>query len=161
MSKVDIDEVLKIATPFIRVYEGLRLKPYLCSAKVPTIGYGSTRYLNGVKVTLKDPPISKETAEIMLRDSLKTTYLPSVLSLCPTLETPHQVAAILSWVYNLGAANLQSSTLRKKILRKLWAEVPKELMKWVFAAGVKSRGLENRRKAEVILFNSSQRQTLK
>ena len=28
----------------ITQWEGLKLSPYLCSAGVPTIGYGSTRY---------------------------------------------------------------------------------------------------------------------
>ena len=40
-------------------FEGLSLKPYLCSAGVPTIGYGNTYYPNGKKVTLKDKPITK------------------------------------------------------------------------------------------------------
>ena len=40
-------------------FEGLSLKPYLCSAKVPTIGYGNTYYLNGKRVTLLDGRITR------------------------------------------------------------------------------------------------------
>lgn len=43
-------------------FEGLRLSPYLCSAKVPTIGYGSTFYPSGIKVTMNDKPITQATA---------------------------------------------------------------------------------------------------
>jgi len=32
--------------------EGLRLKPYLCTAGVPTIGLGNTFYEDGRKVTI-------------------------------------------------------------------------------------------------------------
>ena len=47
----------------IAEFEGLSLKPYLCSAKVPTIGYGSTFYENGTKVKLTDAPITKQRAD--------------------------------------------------------------------------------------------------
>ena len=42
----------------IKKYEGLRLRPYICPAGVPTIGYGNTFYPNGKSVTMDDPPIS-------------------------------------------------------------------------------------------------------
>ena len=43
-------------------FEGLRLKPYLCSAKISTIGYGNTYYPDGKRVTLLDKEITKEYA---------------------------------------------------------------------------------------------------
>ena len=46
----------------ITEFEGLSLKPYLDSIKVPTIGYGNTYYDNGKRVTLLDNPITKEYA---------------------------------------------------------------------------------------------------
>ena len=42
------------AVDLIKNFEGLRLTPYLCSAGVPTIGYGSTFYEDGRKVSLQD-----------------------------------------------------------------------------------------------------------
>ena len=44
----------------IKKYEGFSSKPYLCPAKVPTIGYGATYYPNGKAVTLKDTPIAEK-----------------------------------------------------------------------------------------------------
>ena len=55
------------AVDLIKHFEGLRLTPYLCSAGVPTIGYGSTFYEDGRKVSLQDPPITKERAEELLQ----------------------------------------------------------------------------------------------
>lgn len=147
-----VKEACEIAWPLIQKYEGFSSKPYLDSVSVPTIGYGSTFYPDGRKVTLQDTPISKETATVLLKYTIQKIYLPAVLSLCPTLETPHQIAAILSWTYNLGPTNLRSSTLRKKILAKKWDEVPKELLKWSYAKGKFLQGLANRRSSEALIF---------
>ena len=48
----------------IRRFEGLRLRPYLCPAGIPTIGYGHT----GPEVTLHSPPISRSLAEAWLEE---------------------------------------------------------------------------------------------
>ncbi len=40
----------------IKSFEGFSSKPYLCPAKIPTIGYGATFYPDGKKVTMKDSP---------------------------------------------------------------------------------------------------------
>ena len=51
----------------IKKYEGFSSStPYLCPAKVPTIGYGATYYPNGKVVTLKDTPITEKQADEML-----------------------------------------------------------------------------------------------
>ena len=47
----------------ITKHEGLSLKPYLCPAKIPTIGYGNTYYSDGKRVTLLDKQITKEEAK--------------------------------------------------------------------------------------------------
>lgn len=154
MSELTIDKILEIGLPLIKTFEGLRLKPYLCSANVPTIGYGSTFYMDGRRVALTDPSISIETAEALLRQSVLTNYLPYVLTLCPGLETYNQVAAILSWTYNLGVGNLRSSTLRKVINKKEFDKVPAQLKKWNLANGKVSAGLSTRRLMEAKLFAS-------
>ena len=52
------EEGYKLITKF----EGFSSKPYLCSAKIPTIGYGNTYYPDGKRVTLLDDDITKEKA---------------------------------------------------------------------------------------------------
>lgn len=148
---MDIEQVLWYALALCRKYEGLYLKPYMCPAGVPTIGYGATFYENGAKVTLKDKPITKERAEELLRYHLKKSFLPSVIKLCPTLDTESNTAAILDFAFNLGAGNLKSSTLRKRILARQWQDVPAELKKWNKAGGKVLRGLTLRRESEAVL----------
>lgn len=149
---VNVEKALETSLVLIRRFEGLRLKPYLCSAGVPTIGYGSTYYLDGSRVHLTDPSISKEMAEELLRKTVLNTYFPAVLSLCPTLETEGQLASITSFAYNLGVNALKTSTLRKKILSKEWGAAKKELLKWTKAGGRELNGLVIRRKAESEIF---------
>jgi lysozyme len=144
----------EIAATLCRRFEGLVLKPYLCSAGVPTIGYGATYYLDGRPVTLKDPPISREAAERMLILQIERDFLPAVVRLCPVLlhETPERLAAIIDFAFNCGHGALRASTLRRKINAELWNEVPVQLMRWNRAGGRVLRGLTIRRQAEANLI---------
>ncbi|MBI5270716.1 MAG: lysozyme [Burkholderiales bacterium] len=135
----------------IRRFEGFRSRPYLCPAGVPTIGYGQTRYLDGRRVRLSDPPISQAAAERLLLLTVQRTYLPAVQRLCPGIDHPERLAAIIDFTFNLGSGALQASTLRRRINAGRWDDVPAELRKWVWAAGKRLRGLVLRREAEVAL----------
>lgn len=147
------DPALTIAANLCRQFEGLYLKPYLCPAGVCTIGYGSTRYENGVKVQLSDPPITRQRAEAMLLHEL-TKIQPTVLKLCPGLASwgPGSLAAILDFAFNLGTGNLQASTLRKKINAKDVKGARQELQKWVRGGGKVLPGLVRRRASEAALL---------
>ncbi|MDW3682923.1 lysozyme [Cupriavidus sp. CV2] len=141
-----------VAAALARRFEGLYLCPYLCPAGVPTIGYGATRYLDGRAVTLNDPPITREVAEAMLLEQVRTIYLPAVLKLCPGVDTPERLAALIDFAFNLGAGNLRASTLRKRVNAGRWSDVPAEFRKWVRGGGRVLRGLVLRREAEADLI---------
>lgn len=147
-----INLAIKVSLELIARFEGCVLTPYLCPAGVPTIGYGSTRYLDGTAVQLTDKPITKAYARHLLLMSVYTEYLPGVIKLCPGITEPEQMAAIIDFTYNLGVSRLKASTLRKRINDDLWGEVPTELRKWVWAGGRRLRGLERRREAEIELL---------
>lgn len=141
------------AVELIKEFEGLKLTPYLCSAGVPTIGYGSTFYLDGRRVTLQDPPITKEQANELLYNTLSRVFIPGVLRACPVLiGHPNKLGAIVSFAYNLGVGRLQASTLRRRINEQNWPEAEKELLRWNLNQGKPSRGLIRRREAERQLF---------
>lgn len=140
------------ATALCRRFEGLFLRPYLCPAGVPSIGFGATYYEDGSRVTLHDAPITRVRAESLLLWMVRTVYLPAVLRLCPRATDPNRLAALIDFAFNLGISNLKMSTLRKRVNAGQWQKVPAELRKWVFANGRKLRGLELRREAEAILI---------
>lgn len=149
MTRSEFNELaVRVAAALARRFEGLHLHPYLCPAGVPTIGYGATYYLDGRSVRLTDPPISKQTAEVMLRDMVRTVYLPAVLKLCPHVDTPERLAALIDFAFNLGSGNLKASTLRKRVNAADWDAAGRELMKWIRGGGKVLRGLVLRREAE-------------
>ena len=152
MSK--ITNISKKGVDLIKSFEGLRLKPYLCSAKVPTIGYGNTFYENGSKVTLKDEAITEARATELLEWSLNK-FEQYVDSYCIDTINQNQFDALVSFCYNLGPANLKSSTLLKKVNKDPNdPTIRAEFMKWNKAGGRALAGLTRRREAEANLYFS-------
>lgn len=147
-----IDLAIAVAMALMRRFEGLYLTAYLCPAGVPTIGYGATYYEDGTRVTLLDPAITRERAEALLIWMVRTVYLPQVMRLCPGIDNPNRLAALIDFAFNLGASALKNSTLRRKVNAGAWDAVPGELRKWVRAAGKALRGLVIRREAEAVLI---------
>lgn len=143
---------IEIAAALARRFEGLYLTPYLCPAGVPTIGYGATYYEGGTPVKMTDPQITKERAEELLLWMVRTKYLPTVMRLCPKIDTPERVAALIDFTFNLGGGNLKASTLRRKVNAQEWDAVPAELRKWIRGGGKPLKGLILRREAEIALI---------
>lgn len=146
---------LDIATELCRRFEGYRAKPYLCPAGVPTIGYGSTFYADGRKVTLQDPPMDEPTARALLVHELMHRYAPGTIRQCPILLTLAlqtndwgKLNAIVDFAYNLGIGRLQTSTLRRKINAQDWEGAKEQLMLWTRGGGKVLPGLVKRREAE-------------
>lgn len=144
---------IKTARDLCLVFEGMYLKPYLCPANVPTVGVGSTFYESGVRVTLKDPPITRERAMQLLDHELEQC-LPKVLRLCPGLPDwgDEATGAILDFAFNCGTGALGASTLRKRINADDAEGARAELMKWVRGGGKVLPGLVRRRAAEAALL---------
>lgn len=136
----------------IKEFEGLRLKPYLCSAKVPTIGYGNTFYEDGTKVKLTDPPITNERA-IQLLHLILANFEKHVDSYCRDDINQNQFDALVSFAYNCGTGALKSSTLLKKVnANPNDPTIRAEFMKWTRAGGKQLAGLIRRRTAESNLY---------
>lgn len=133
-------------------FEGLYLRPYLCPAGVATIGVGATFYEDGTRVSLRDPPITRERALQLLRWHILQRFLPATRRLCPGADTPGRLAALVDFAFNLGEGNLRASTLRRKVNAGAWDEVPAQFMRWNKAGGRTLAGLTRRRSAEVGLL---------
>ena len=153
---MDVEKVIKTSDrgiDLLKVFEGFRSKPYQCSAKVWTIGWGSTRLADGSRVTQNTPEMSKDEAESLLRKQLMS-YEQAVLRLVPCKLTQSQFDSLVSFAYNLGSGSLRASTLRKKVI-KGDPTAPDEFPRWSYASGKFIRGLHRRRMAERNLFLSS------
>jgi lysozyme len=136
----------------IKEFEGLKLKPYLCSASVPTIGYGSTYYENGKKVKLTDAPITKERADALFQ-IVADDFAKRVVPLIKKPLTQNQFNSIVSFAFNLGVRALQNSTLLRLVnINPNDANIAKEFLKWNKAGGRVLQGLTNRRIKESALY---------
>ena len=136
----------------IKRFESFRSKPYLCPAGVPTIGYGTTIYPSGKKVTINDQEITESEANVYL--SYDVVKFEKSVSACVTQKiNQNQFDALISFTYNLGSDALRKSTLLKKInINPSDVSIRTEFSKWVRAGGVILRGLVSRRIAESNLY---------
>ena len=141
------------AIALIKQFEGFRAAPYRCPAGIPTIGYGSTRYADGVAVKLTDPPISEAQAVEIMRATLGT-YEDAVNRYASIPLNQNQFDALTDFAYNAGAQNLRTSTLLKKLNLGDMAGAAREFGRWVNGGGKRLAGLVNRRAAEQALFLS-------
>ena len=133
----------------IKKFEGCELEAYQCSAGVWTIGYGHTK-----GVTPSDS-ISQEEAEQMLVDELHE-YESYVNEYVTVALSQNQFDALVSWVYNLGPANLKASTMLKVLNSGEYEDVPAQIKRWNKAGGKVLEGLIRRREAEACLFQGKE-----
>ena len=149
-----ITKISKKGLDLIKKFEGIKLKPYLCSAGVPTIGYGNTLYENGKKVSLKDTIITEQRATELLSNSLQNLE-QHVDSFCRDDINQNQFDALVSFAFNLGPYNLKSSTLLKKVNKNPNdPTIRDEFMRWTKAGGKVLKGLVERRQCEADLYFS-------
>jgi lysozyme len=138
----------------ITKHEGLKLKPYLCPAKIPTIGYGNTYYPDGKRVTLLDKDITKQQAFDMFKE-VANRFAKRVDTLVTSNINQNQFNALVSFAYNVGTGNFSSSTLLKKVNRNPDdLTIKDEFLRWNKAGGKVLNGLTNRRNEEADLYFS-------
>jgi lysozyme len=137
---------------FIRAQEGCSDKVYADSAGVLTAGYGHVILGRNVGDPVSNQAIQDwlESDAAIAARRLEDQIGPDIIAEL----TVHQYAALLSFVFNLGAS--PDWTIWKRLKAKQFDQVPLELMKFVNARVggqmVKVQGLVNRRAAEVALW---------
>lgn len=132
-------------TDLIRRWEGLRLKAYLDTGGVWTIGYGHTATARpGMVITQKE-------AEYLLAKDTKWAR-GAVEELVKVPLNNNQREALLSFTYNLGRSQFSKSTLLRKLNKEDYQGAAKEFLRWVYDNGKFIQGLKNRRKDEVRVF---------
>lgn len=129
----------------IKKYEGLATKAYKCSAGVWTIGYGHT------KTAKPNMIINESKAKELLTEDVKEAEL-AVNRLVKVPLTQNQFDALVSFTFNLGTGNLNSSTLLRMLNKKLYNEAADQLLRWNRAGGRVLAGLTRRRQEERELF---------
>lgn len=143
----------------VKKFEGLHkvqkdgmIASYRCPAGKWTIGWGHTKGVrSGQKITV-------EQAEDFLRQDLEECCNQVIAAVKVDLSQA-QLDALVSFVFNLGIGNFQSSTLLKKLNRGDYDGAATEFSKWNKARDAKTGvlgslpGLTRRRTAEAALFS--------
>ena len=149
----------------IKAFEGCHNTPYLCPAKLWTIGYGHVLYPEQARLKADERPAyplkpehnrvwDADEIDALLQEDLQR-FEAGVLRLCPAAaNNDSHFDAIVSFSFNVGLGNLQASTLRMKYNRGDFEGAADEFLKWRKSNGVVLRGLERRREAERALFLS-------
>ncbi|MFJ1518449.1 lysozyme [Acinetobacter sp. ABJ_C1_1] len=143
-------KISSVGIDLIKGFEGLRLKAYDDGVGVWTIGFGTIKYPNGIRVKPRDSCTSQQ-AEDYLRNDL-SAFENAVNSLVKAKLTQNQFDALVSFTYNLGETNLSKSTLLKKLNAGDYQGAADQFLVWNKAGGKVMKGLVRRREAERSLF---------
>ena len=133
----------------IKSFEGLRLDKYQDAIGKWTIGYGHLILPN----ENFPRPLMLQEAEDLLRADLGMTER-GIRQMVKVDLNQNQFDALVSFAFNLGPANLKSSTLLRKVNSGDFNGAAEEFPKWNHAGGQVLAGLTARRNAEKNLFLS-------
>jgi len=145
--------VSKNGLDLIKEFESFKSKPYLCPSQKATIGWGSTYYPDGKKVTLQDKEITEEKAFEILEYIANKDFGSNINKVVKVPLNQNQFDALVSFAYNIGNGNFNSSTLLRWLNQGNYKEASMQLLKWDKSKGIVLNGLTKRRKAEKELFD--------
>ena len=156
----DLNDVLGIAIDEMHVspsgvdlicnFEGLRLKAYDDGVGVWTIGFGTTKYPNGIRVK-KGDTCTLDQAKAYMQNDLKS-FEQTVNNTVKVPLNQNQFDALVSLAYNIGSTAFKNSTLVKRLNEGNYNAAANQFNVWVNAGGKRMQGLVNRRAAEKTLF---------
>ncbi|MBS1188794.1 MAG: putative lysozyme [Rhodocyclaceae bacterium] len=132
-----------IAAPFLRRVEGVRMVPYCCEAGRLTNGCGH--------VLLPGDPAGAVTM-----GQVEAWLWQDMSRAADEIDVPglsaNEAAALLSFVFNVGAGAWKKSTLRRMLLNGDKRGAADQFRLWCHVGGRRSEGLAKRRANERAIF---------
>lgn len=150
--QVEETTLSKEGLELLKKHEGFRSSAYLCPAGVWTIGYGSTFYEDGRKVSPGDKISEEEATRLLIK--VAKDFEREILERVKVPLNSNQLSALVSFVYNIGVGAFSSSTLLRVLNQGNYQEASKQLLRWNKGGGRVLPGLVTRRKEEKQLFES-------
>lgn len=134
---------IALITPYIQKWEGTRNVPYHDTANVLTVCTGHT----GPDVVPRTYYTNTQCAALTQEDLQKAAS--GVLKYSPTLQNhPMQLAAAISFSYNVGIGEYAKSSVSKDFNAGNFRAGCSAMLKYTYAGGKYSKGLDNRRHKE-------------
>ena len=133
----------------IRQFEGFSVCQYRDVAGKQTIGWGHlVREEDGLPACI----LPARAKTLLAQDLVGVNYC--VDKNVQAWITGDQVDALGDWIFNMGCGRLQTSTLLRQVNAQRGTEdVAHEFRRWVYAGGIKQRGLVIRRAIEAQLYS--------
>ena len=121
---------------------------YLDVVGVPTACYGQTgRAFDGTHIKLGQKFTDEQCAEMIAEELVKfDKQLDKVFKV--EYRNDYQHAAMVSFAYNMGIANVKTSTLARLFNQGEYEQACDQLSRWVYAKKKKYGGLVRRREVE-------------
>jgi lysozyme len=155
----DVLNTYKAGIELLKEFEGSgHLTAYKCPAGVWTIGWGSTKHLDGRPVQAGDK-VSQAAADQMLLGTIASEVLPALSKISHWGEmSAEQQGALISFAWNLGwdfygAEGFE--TISRRLREKDWQKVPEALLLYRNPGSSFEAGLRRRREAEGKLWRLS------
>lgn len=147
----DVLKTYAAGIALLKQFEGCETNAYKCPAGVWTIGWGSTRGINGRPVKQGDR-ITQAAADQLLAKVIDTEVLPALRKIPHWGEmSAEQQGALVSFAWNLGwnfygAEGFE--TISRRLREKDWQKVPDALLLYRNPGTAFEEGLRRRREAE-------------
>lgn len=141
---------------FIQNAESLRLTAYYDVCGKLTIGYGHKILPEEMKLYIQRTISGAEATAIFEKDiAPRVVELNGDLNLRKGLPlTQNQFDALIAFIFNIGVGAWRTSHARTALIEGPLARVTAEMERWIHGDhGEVIKGLVNRRKAEIALFN--------
>jgi lysozyme len=103
-------------------------------------------------VTSSTKPITEAVASLYVEQAINKSFTPEIRKYVKVPLNQNEFDALVVFTYNLGAGNLASSGLLRKINNKQYIEAGSEFLKWTYAGGKQLPGLVSRRANEKYLY---------
>jgi len=166
--------ISKVGEELIQHYESCRLKPYLDSKGIVTIGWGHPLHdTNGeyLKSLILVPPqflnitqafadqLFLEDMEIFEEGVAKIDTNRNAGLHSPIFFSQNQFDALCDFSFNEGLGALRGSTLLKRIIENSTDEqITNAFLMWNMADGEENKGLRYRRQSDAVLYTEGRLQ---
>ena len=131
---------------YIKSFEELRLRSYICPAGKLTVGYGHT----GTDVKPNMIITEAEAAELFRKDC---AWVEAAVNAMNADLKQNEFDALCSLVFNIGADAFRNSTIRRLVVKKADKQkIAEQFLLWTYIKGHYSQGLQNRRREEQKIF---------
>lgn len=131
--------------------EGEKLKAYLDSRGIPTVGVGHTGMVDGKPVAIGIVISQNKSTELLLQDIQWVEQ--TIHSLVKVTLTQNQYDALCSLIFNIGSSAFSGSTVLRKLNSKDYSGAADAFLMWK-KAGTNMNILLPRRQRERELFLS-------